>query len=67
MAKKDLPRDIPRCRSCGRYLKDAVARHRGFGASCWKRWQASIKGLDPSDPRVFQATVTEPLFPEIFK
>lgn len=60
-------RDFPRCLRCGRYLKGSKARHRGYGPTCWERWQASLAHLDPSDPRVFQATVTEPLFPEIFK
>jgi hypothetical protein len=67
MAKTESTRDIPRCRSCRRYLQDADSRRRGFGPSCWKRWLASLASLDPSDPRVFQAAVTQPLFPEILK
>jgi hypothetical protein len=52
---------------CKRPLKDVLARHRGFGPVCWKHWQASLEKLDPSDPRVFQAATTEPMFPEILK
>lgn len=60
-------RDFPRCLRCRRHLKDAMARHRGYGPTCWAHWQASLEHLDPTDPRVFQAAITEPLFPEIFK
>lgn len=59
--------DFPRCLRCRRHLKNAKAQHRGYGSTCWAHWQASLEQLDPADPRVFQAAITEPLFPEIFK
>jgi hypothetical protein len=56
--------DHPFCHLCGRRLKTREARRRGFGPICWPRWLAESKDLEPGDPRLIQAAITQPLFPD---
>jgi hypothetical protein len=49
---------------CRRSLKTKEARLRGFGPVCWPRWQAQMKSLEPGHPKIVQAAITQPLFPD---